>query len=174
MLPRFPFTFRKEYGVSRSRDTIFTVTRGTPGKVAVTWTGNGDSSVTLQYTDKEVEAYLRGGADPTYNPDMYPFARWTLIDQAPEVEQPKPVLFFDGKTFVPQRDGIRLTAQYDRVFDVMKDKEWRSLSDIAKITNDPEASISARLRDFRKEKFGAYTVERRHVANGLYEYRLAA
>lgn len=35
-----------------------------------------------------------------------------------------------------------------------------------------EASISARLRDLRKPNFGGYTVERRRVEGGFYEYRV--
>jgi len=38
----------------------------------------------------------------------------------------------------------------------------------------PEASVSARLRDLRKAKFGGYRVERQRVreGRGLYHYRL--
>lgn len=78
----------------------------------------------------------------------------------------------DGETFDPYRDTDRLNAQMKRVFSVMRDAHWRSLREIASKTCDPEASVSARLRDFRKAKFGALTLERRHVEDGLYEYRL--
>lgn len=81
-------------------------------------------------------------------------------------------MHFDGATYVHDRDGNRLGAQYIRVFDVMKDGQFRSLKDIAAITGDPESSVSARLRDMRKERFGSHKVERRHVADGLFEYKL--
>lgn len=178
MLPRFPFTFRKDYGVSAARGIIYTATRGTPGKVAITWTSNGEHSVTLQYADEEVATFLGTGTqDPLsyYQTFGYtPTHRWILIAEAPLVEQPKAPLHFSGKTFNQERDGIRLTGQYLRVSQLMQDGQWRSLSDIAKATKDPEASVSARLRDLRKERFGSHTVERRHVSDGLFEYRLAA
>lgn len=59
-----------------------------------------------------------------------------------------------------------------RIWACMKDGEWRSLPAIAAATNDPEASISAQLRHFRKDRFGAHTVNKRYVANGLFEYQL--
>jgi hypothetical protein len=57
---------------------------------------------------------------------------------------------------------------------VMKDGLWRSLGDIREATGYPEASISARLRDLRKAKFGAHNLERRRTAGGPFEYRLAS
>lgn len=81
-------------------------------------------------------------------------------------------LHFDGDTYDHKRDGSRLSGQYERVFDAMKDGRWRTLDDIWLATNCPQASISARLRDMRKERFGGHTVDRRYVANGEWEYRL--
>jgi hypothetical protein len=78
----------------------------------------------------------------------------------------------DGETYEPERDKARLNAQQQRVFDVVKDGEWRTLSEIAHATGDPEASVSARLRDFRKPKFGGYNIDRRYMGDGLYEYRM--
>lgn len=79
---------------------------------------------------------------------------------------------FDGETYVEERDQARLAAQIHRVFQCMKDGRWRSLQDISTITADPLQSISARLRDLRKERFGAHRVERRYKDAGLFEYRL--
>lgn len=86
-------------------------------------------------------------------------------------------LEFDGETYVAPRDEVRLTGQALRVFKVMKDGQWRTLAQIARETerfdsHDSEAAISARLRDFRKDRFGAHTVEREHVTKGLFRYRL--
>lgn len=66
----------------------------------------------------------------------------------------------------------RMKAQRERVAQVMADGEWHSLAGIAEDTGDPEASVSARLRDFRKERFGGHTVERRRLGRGLYIYRI--
>lgn len=81
-------------------------------------------------------------------------------------------MYFDGGTAVQDRDAERLTAQYVRVMGVMADHGWHTLRGISTQTGDPEASISARLRDARKERNGYRTIERRYVSRGLHEYRL--
>ena len=78
----------------------------------------------------------------------------------------------DGATYDAQLDKVRLNKQQQRIFEVMRDGNFRSLETIADMTGDPEASISARLRDFRKAKFGAFRVERRRGKNGLHFYQL--
>lgn len=81
---------------------------------------------------------------------------------------------FDGETFSQARDGARLTAQLERVQKLMEDHQWRTLAQISAACEDaPEPSVSARLRDLRKPRFGGYTVERRYVADGVWEYRVA-
>lgn len=92
------------------------------------------------------------------------------------VELPKPHPDFDGATYVRANDRTRLGAQAQRVWDVMVRGAWLTLAELAARTGDPEASVSARLRDFRKDGWGGHVVERRHrgpAADGLYEYRLA-
>jgi len=79
---------------------------------------------------------------------------------------------FDGSDYNPGRDDGRLTAQYDRIFNVMNDGVARTLSQIAKRTGDPEASISAQLRHMRKARHGGHTVEKQHIGEGLFAYRL--
>ena len=79
-----------------------------------------------------------------------------------------------GETFDAKRDGRRLNAQAADVYRLMRDGKWRTLADIAAATDHPEASVSARLRDLRKAKFGGLTVERNYVSRGLYEYRVLA
>lgn len=79
---------------------------------------------------------------------------------------------FDGADYVPERDDVRLSGQLLRIIDCMKSGQWRTLASIARITGDPEASISAQLRHLRKPRFGGHTVERRHLGRGLYEYRV--
>jgi hypothetical protein len=65
------------------------------------------------------------------------------------------------------------TAQFDAVWDCMADGQWRTLGQIsAEIGFAPTQSISARLRDFRKQKFGGHIVVSRLVGHHVYEYRL--
>jgi DNA-binding IclR family transcriptional regulator len=78
----------------------------------------------------------------------------------------------DGSTYVHERDARRLAGQHCRVLAYLKDGQWHTLAEIAEHTGDPEASVSARLRDLRKPKFGGYIVEREYVARGLFRYRL--
>jgi DNA-binding transcriptional regulator GbsR (MarR family) len=86
-------------------------------------------------------------------------------------------LRFDGATYDALHDSARLARLLLRVYTFMRDGEWRTLAAIAEATGGSEASVSARLRDLRKYRFGAYVVERRRVTpaeRGLFEYRLDA
>jgi len=78
---------------------------------------------------------------------------------------------FDGSDYVRARDDVRLKGQLLRVWELMSDGKWRTLGEIAKSTGDPESSISAQLRHLRKERFGAHTIEKEFVENGIYRYR---
>ncbi|MCW5615849.1 MAG: hypothetical protein KIT32_12070 [Rhodocyclaceae bacterium] len=89
----------------------------------------------------------------------------SLLDWKP----PEPFIA-RGATFVLERDGIRLGEQAQRVFNVMRDGKWHTLSEVERIMGDPQASISARFRDFRR--FG-FTVEREFIRRGQHRYRLA-
>lgn len=86
--------------------------------------------------------------------------------------QLKDLPLFGGITFEKKRDGQRLNAQLLRVRNLMIDSTWRTLEEISIATGFPEASISARLRDLRKEKFGGYTVERKFYKDGQFIYRV--
>ena len=62
-----------------------------------------------------------------------------------------------------------------RIFKAIKDCSWNTLVEIQDLTVDPQASISAQLRNLRKERFGSYLIEKRYRGdrlNGLWEYRL--
>ena len=83
-------------------------------------------------------------------------------------------LHFHGETFDPALDGPRLTSQLEAVRALMIDGQWRSLAVIALSVYGSEASVSARLRDLRKPRFGRYQVERRRLFGGLFEYRVLA
>lgn len=82
-------------------------------------------------------------------------------------------LTFDGATADQAKDAKRLTGQWAKVFALMKDGTYRTLAEIEEATGYPQASISARLRDFRKERFGQHTVNRRRRGKGgTWEYQL--
>lgn len=67
----------------------------------------------------------------------------------------------------------RLGEQLGTIFRVIRDGEWRTLAEIAEKTSYPAPSVSAQLRHLRKPHYGAFIVEKRHVRNGVFEYRLA-
>lgn len=79
---------------------------------------------------------------------------------------------FDGATFEPKRDESRLKIQLAKVRRAMWDGRWHTLDELATTADAPQASVSARIRDLRKSRFGAYKVEKRYVARGLFEYRI--
>ena len=84
-------------------------------------------------------------------------------------------MHFNGPDYNPLLDKERLSKQIGRIFTFMKDQEWKTLSEIAISTNDPEASISAQLRHLRKKRFGNHTVNKIRRGNpkqGLFEYQL--
>ena len=85
---------------------------------------------------------------------------------------------FDGATFEPAMDAERLGKQLVAVRDYMLactdfGDGWRTLRDLSRRLGYPEASISARLRDLRKSRWGAYTVERKRVEGGLFAYKVS-
>ena len=82
---------------------------------------------------------------------------------------------FDGPDFNPRIDGERLGRQHERIRDLMLDRKWRTLSEIASLLGYPESSISAQLRHLRKPRFGSYEVLKRRRGNGragTFEYRV--
>lgn len=83
---------------------------------------------------------------------------------------------FDGGTYDRQLDHDRLGTQLERVYDVLvrhRDRGHITLRNLARAAGAPEASVSARIRDLRKSKFGGYNVDaRRRDEGGTWEYRL--
>ena len=77
-------------------------------------------------------------------------------------------------------DEKRLGKQLTRVKEVLVKaaaiKYWMTLREISVLTKFGEASVSARIRDLRKNQFGGYAVQRRRRGDptkGLWEYLLA-
>ncbi len=82
---------------------------------------------------------------------------------------------FDGSSYNSKHDQRRLGNQLERVLNLMSDGHWRGLEEIARTIRAPHASVSTRLRDLRKPRFGAHMVERRRLDDpkaGLWVYRL--
>ena len=82
---------------------------------------------------------------------------------------------FAGADYTPTADDLRLKGQLARIFDVMRDGQWRTLEELAEQAHAPAASASAQLRNLRKEPAGSHTIEKRSRGArnvGLYEYRL--
>jgi biotin operon repressor len=79
---------------------------------------------------------------------------------------------FDGRTYDPDQDGERLSGQLKKVYSIMSQGGWHTLASMAEETGASEASVSARIRDLRKPKFGRYEVERKRMSGGLFVYRL--
>jgi hypothetical protein len=82
---------------------------------------------------------------------------------------------FDGSTYDPSRDHARLTSQLRRVLEVLWDEKWHTISELAGAAGGMETSVSARIRDLRKPKFGGRCIHARRAGNGhkgLWEYRL--
>ena len=85
---------------------------------------------------------------------------------------------FDGETYEPSLDRERLGKQARAVYEVMIGGYWFTLRQIVLLCNEmdvwpSEAGVSARVRDFRKDKFGSHIVNRRRSdASGVFEYQL--
>jgi len=80
---------------------------------------------------------------------------------------------FDGVTFSQALDGSRLTSQLARVWAVMARGEWMTLSEIANEIGARETGVSARLRDFRKERFGRHNIISQPTnVRGVWVYKM--
>ena len=101
----------------------------------------------------------------TANPSLFD---WT----PPPLPSPDRARAFDGATYDHRFDYERLQGQLKAVFDLMSDQRWRTLSDIGTAVEGSEASLSARLRDLRKQKYGAHQIQRESVGGGLFRYRM--
>lgn len=93
------------------------------------------------------------------------------LNSAMQTKPHAPTRFF-GADYDPVHDKGRLLNQYGRVLSVMIDEQWRTLKEIADITKDPEASISAQLRMIGKSGYKKERRSRGKRENGLYEYKI--
>jgi DNA-binding MarR family transcriptional regulator len=82
---------------------------------------------------------------------------------------------FDGSDIDSEKDNLRLAGQLKVIYDLVKDGKYRTLREIEDETNYPQSSISAQLRNLRKERYGSFNIEKRSRGdreNGLFEYRI--
>jgi hypothetical protein len=130
--------------------------------------GLGPSHERKRYTADEFLAYVRDRYKTTEP------VRTDLTDAEKKALSRQATASFHGETYEAGKDYTRLRNLADRVFDVMSDGQWHTIDGVQKLTGGSHGGTAARIRDLRKEKFGAHIVERRRVAghNGLHEYRL--
>ena len=81
---------------------------------------------------------------------------------------------FDGWHFDAKKDQERLTKQMRGIYKVLKEaKVWLTVSEIEEETGYAQPSISAQLRNMRKEKFGSLDVRGRYrEGTRIFEYKL--
>ena len=94
-----------------------------------------------------------------------------LGDTPFRLPDPPPSQAFSGPAYDPDFDYARLKGQLQRIFDLMRDAQWRTLAAISAATGEPEASVSAQLRHLRKPRYGSWIVEKRRAGGG-WEYRV--
>ncbi len=92
-------------------------------------------------------------------------------DQAKQIG--KYVADFDGKHYDKTKDKARLTKQMQGVYECINSGDWKTVEEIADFTGYPQPSISAQLRNLRKEKFGGLNVKGRYRdRTRIFEYKL--
>jgi transcriptional antiterminator len=79
---------------------------------------------------------------------------------------------FDGDDYDSDRDKERLTKQRDKIRMYMEGRNYLTVKEVAEVLNYPENSVSAQMRNLRKEKFGGRIVHREYFGNGLYKFKL--
>lgn len=95
-----------------------------------------------------------------------------IFEWAEQVARIPPKVAFDGSTYDPTQDYLRLNGQLGRVRLIMNDGKWHTLREMADNIGCEPQSVSARIRDLKKEQYGGLTIEKEHVKNGLWRYRL--
>ncbi len=114
-----------------------------------------------------------GPVEPPTIPVTVEGMRASAEESFPAPALPLGVQHFGGETYEPGLDYVRLTGQLGDVWEVLRDGGRYTLAELAELSGHPEASCSARLRDFRKERFGGRDIRRERVgASGLWTYWL--
>lgn len=79
---------------------------------------------------------------------------------------------FDGEDAQTPAAVVRLTGQLERIWNLMQDRKWRTVQQIADRLKISHCSASAQLRNLRKPQFGEHTVERNAPKKQPSQYRL--
>ena len=69
---------------------------------------------------------------------------------------------FDGKHYEGKTDKERLARQIKGVHDHISSGAWKTVEEISMATGYPQPSVSAQLRNLRKERFGGLDVQGRY------------
>ena len=89
------------------------------------------------------------------------------------VRLPPPDVNPDAPAGIEEADDVvRLNKQQARVWAILKDERWHTIFEIAEWCGVPPQSVSARIRDLRKDKYGGHTVARESLGGGLFRYKL--
>jgi hypothetical protein len=87
----------------------------------------------------------------------------------------QPGLHFDGQTYEPEQDQTRLTTQFLRVKKLLLTTPGRKYppAELCRLTGTNAlqwASVSARVRDLRKPRFGGWDIRAERVRRGEWVY----
>lgn len=78
---------------------------------------------------------------------------------------------YAGST-LDQADLPRIEFLVERVRKQLLRGEWLTLAYLSAVCKGSEASVSARIRDLRKEQWGGYFVEKKRLESGIWLYRI--
>jgi hypothetical protein len=118
------------------------------------------------------------GGDPTWSGlsragGVVRFGGWA--DVQPDLLSRAPV--FDSGVELAKADHLRLGKQIARVLSVLSDGRWYTVPELQDEifgrfnVRDPEPSLSAQIRNLKKQKHGGHDIRRIRVGN-VYKFRL--
>jgi hypothetical protein len=80
---------------------------------------------------------------------------------------------FDGVTISPQVDDGRLTILQGRVYSYLRSHDWVTLRQLSEACRGTETSVSARIRDLRKPRWGEHEIQACHASgDGVWRYKM--
>lgn len=105
-----------------------------------------------------------------------PETQGNLFDMRPTVDGLEvPVPRTPNARYDLMADAARHDRQRQAVVRLMSDGKWRTYVEIGQALGIQPQSAGARMRDLRKEQYGAHDVPRRHrpgAPRGTFEYRI--